>query len=297
MRAVFVEFVVPIFRPEGEPMSDPMISTEELAAAMGAGGVKVLDASWYLDGTDGRALYREAHIPGAVYFDIDEIKDKSNPLPHMLPTPEFFAESVGAMGIGESDAIVVYDQQGLFSAARAWWSFRVMGADRVKVLDGGLPRWRSERRPMESGAIRSSKAEFHAAPRPELVRSYVQVLANIEDEMFQLVDARSAGRFAATLPEPRAGVRGGHVPGSFSLPYVEMLTEDGRLRPAEELRGVFAGAGLDLGGDFATLCGTGVTASIIALALARLGRWDVPVYDGSWAEWGRREDAPIAVGM
>src|SRR5882757_6129776 len=195
----------------GIGMTDPMISAAELKAAVGQPGLRVIDASWYLDGRDGRALYAAAHIPAAVFFDIEAISDNASHLPHMLPPPEAFAEAVGALGVADTDRVVVYDQQGLFSAARAWWSFRAMGLDRVQVLDGGLPAWQAAGGAVEAGAVKAAPVRFTPRFRPELVRGFEQVLANIAAPAFQLLDARGAPRFDGTAAEPRAGVRSGHA--------------------------------------------------------------------------------------
>ncbi|MBS0295853.1 MAG: 3-mercaptopyruvate sulfurtransferase [Proteobacteria bacterium] len=277
-------------------MTDPMITTDALAALIGAPDLKIVDASWHMDGRDGRALYQQAHIPGALFFDIDGISDKSSPLPHMLATPEAFAAAVGALGISERDDIVVYDQAGLFSAARAWWNFRIMGAERVRVLDGGLPKWIAEGRPVETGVAKPEPVAFRATMRPALLKDFDAVKRNIEAPAFQLLDARSAARFRAEAPEPRAGLRGGHVPGSVSLPFGTVLNADGTMKDAAALAQVFDTAGVDQSCPLAASCGSGVTAPIVALALARLGREDVAIYDGSWTEWGGREDAPVATG-
>lgn len=277
-------------------MTDPMITPDALAALMGAPDLRILDASWHMDGRDGRALYEHAHIPGAVFFDIDGVSDRSSPLPHMLATPEAFAQAAGALGVSEHDDIVVYDQAGLFSAARAWWNFRVMGAARVRVLDGGLPKWVAEGRPVEAGVTRAEPAVFRPRFRPELLKDFDAVKANIDARDFELLDARSAARFRAEAPEPRAGLKGGHVPGSLSLTFGSVLNADGTMKDADALAEVFDAAGVDRTARLAASCGSGVTAPIVALALARLGREDVAIYDGSWTEWGGREDAPIATG-
>ena len=277
-------------------MTDPMISTDALAALIGAPDLRILDASWHMDGRDGRALYEQAHIPGAVFFDIDGVSDRSSPLPHMLAAPEAFAQAAGALGVSEHGDIVVYDQAGLFSAARAWWNFRVMGAARVRVLDGGLPKWTAEGRPVEAGVTQAEPAVFHPNFRPELLKNFDAVKANIDARDFELLDARSAARFRAEAPEPRAGLKGGHVPGSLSLPCGSVLNADGTMKDANALAEVFDAAGVDRTAPLAASCGSGVTAPIVALALARLGRDDVAIYDGSWTEWGGRDDAPVATG-
>ena len=277
-------------------MTDPMITTDALASLMGAPDLRILDASWHMDGRDGRALYEQAHIPSAVFFDIDGISDKSTALPHMLATPETFAAAVGALGISAGDDIVVYDQAGLFSAARAWWNFRIMGATRVRVLDGGLPKWTAEGRPVEGGVTTPEPASFRPAFRPELLKAFDAVKHNIGTPRFQLLDARSAARFRAEAPEPRAGLKGGHVPGAVSLPFGSVLNTDGTMKNAKALAEVFDAAGVDRTTPLAASCGSGVTAPIVALALARLGRDDVAIYDGSWTEWGGRDDAPVATG-
>lgn len=277
-------------------MKDPMMSTDTLAARLNEPGLRVVDASWRLDGGDVRAAFLEARIPGAVFFDIDAIADRTTTLPHMLPSPEAFAEAAGALGVGERDTIVVYDGAGMYSAARVWWTFRTMGADDVFVLDGGLPKWKSEGRRLDSGEPSPQRATFSPAFRPELVAGYDQVLARLGDLSAQIVDARPAARFRADAPEPRAGLRGGHMPGARSLPLGDLIAADGTLKPAGELRRIMAAAGVDPQKPVTASCGSGIAAAGVALALARLGEDRAAVYDGSWAEWGARQDSPIVVG-
>ena len=277
--------------------ANPLVSTDWLAERLGDPRLKVLDATWLMPGEPGdpKAAFEAGHIPGARFFDIDEVADRSTDLPHMAPSPEQFAEQVGAMGIGEKDVIVAYDQLGLRSAPRAWWTFRLFGAEEVYVLDGGLPLWKAEGRPLETGpAAPVEPAAFTARFRPELVRDVEQVRAGIEHRA-QLLDARSAARFRGEAPEPRAGLRSGHIPGSFNLPFGELI-EAGRLKSPEQLEARFEASGVDLNKPITTSCGSGLTAAILALGLARLGRWDTPVYDGSWSEWGGRSDTPVVTG-
>lgn len=263
-----------------------LVATEWLAANLGT--VTVLDGSHHLPtaGRNAAAEFLERHIPGARFFDIDAVADKSSDLPHMLPDPGTFALAMAAMGITAEDRIVVYDTVGTTGAARVWWTFRAMGHRDVRVLDGGLPKWLVEGRPVTAG--------YEVRPRPELVRSREDMLANIGSGAEQVVDARSAGRFAATEPEPRPGMRGGHIPGSLNLPYPGMLDDTSRtFRDPAALRAAFESAGVDLGGPIVTTCGSGVTAAVLALGLHELGREDVAVYDGSWSEWGSRRDTPV----
>ena len=272
----------------------PLVTTDWLAANLGRRTVRVVDGSWHMPHLerDARAEFEAAHVPGAVFFDIDAIADTSSPLPHMLPTARTFAARVGALGIGARDLVVAYDTRGVVSAARVWWTFRAFGHDRVAVLDGGLPKWRAEGRPVESGARAPKPRRFTARLRRGLVRDLAQMRANLRSRREQVLDARSAGRFAGTEPEPRAGLRGGHIPGSLNLPYERLHRSDGTLLGPEALARLFEAAGLDLARPVVTSCGSGVTASVLALGLHLLGQEKVAVYDGSWTEWGGRKDTP-----
>jgi thiosulfate/3-mercaptopyruvate sulfurtransferase len=274
---------------------DPVVTTDWLAKHLGESDLRVVDGTWHMPQAkrDARAEFEAAHVPGATFFDIDAISDRSTTLPHMLPPAAQFGTAVGALGIGSGDRVVVYDVRGVVSAARVWWTFRAFGHDAVAVLDGGLKKWRDEGRPLERGVASPRPATFTARPRPELVRNVEAMRANIGSRGAQVLDARTAGRFAGTEPEPRAGLRGGHIPGSLNLPYETLYEPDGTLKSPDELRAAVAGAGVDLGRPIVTTCGSGVTASVLALALYLLGRRDVAVYDGSWSEWGGRADTPI----
>ena len=276
-------------------MADPLVSTAWLADHLQAPDVRIVDASWYFpqEDRDAKAEYALAHIPGAVFFDIDAIADRATSLPHMLPSAEEFGAAVGALGIGNGHRVVVYDVRGVVSAARVWWTFRAFGHDAVAVLDGGFKRWRAEGRAVESGGTAPSRRAFTARLRPELVRDVEAMRANVAGRTAQVLDARSAGRFAGTEPEPRAGLRGGHIPGSLNLPYETLYRPDGTLKPPDELRGAITAAGVDLARPVVTSCGSGVTASVLALALYLVGRPDAAVYDGSWSEWGSRSDTPV----
>lgn len=271
------------------------VSTDWLAAHLDDPDVAIVDGSWHLPGTrDAKAEYAAAHIPDAVFFDIDAVADTSNPLPHMLPSPAEFAAAVGALGIDERQKIVVYDSVGLSSAPRVWWTFRIMGARDVVILAGGLPKWRAEGRPVSEAAVVRPPRVFTPAAHPDPVRDLAAVRANLESAAFQLVDARPRPRFLGEAPEPRAWVKPGRIPGSLSLPSTEVVA-DGMLRDEAALRAAIAAAGVDLAAPVVTSCGSGVNAAILTLALETLG---VPsaIYDGSWTEWGGRDDTPIATG-
>jgi thiosulfate/3-mercaptopyruvate sulfurtransferase len=275
-----------------------MVSSDWLAERLTDPDINILDASWYFpaENTDPRAIFESGHIPGAQFFDIDAIADPSDGLPHMLPDPATFSRAASALGLSEDATIVVYDQIGLRSAPRVWWSLRAMGHDKVFVLDGGLPKWRAEGGAIETGTVDPKPATYRAHHRPDLVVGYDAMRAIVADRERQIVDARPAPRFRGEAPEPRPGLRSGHMPGALNVPFADLLFEDGRLRPATQLASVFQQAGLSLEQPVVASCGSGITAAVLALGLARLGRWDVPVYDGSWAEWGARDEAPVAVG-
>jgi thiosulfate/3-mercaptopyruvate sulfurtransferase len=276
-----------------------LTDTDELARELDAPDLVIIDASWHMPAENRNAHeeYLAEHIPGAIFFDIDEIADTRSGLPHMLPPPEKFSSRMRSMGIGDGSRIVVYDSTGLFSAARVWWTFRVMGVDDVSVLNGGLPKWKREGLPLESGPARSRTARHFTARRNlDLVRDVADIKALLKDRSAEIVDARAADRFAGKAPEPRPGLRSGRIPGSHNLPFAKLLNKDGTLKTAPEIERLFEEAGVDLSKPVVASCGSGITASVLALGLAEIGHRRAAVYDGSWSEWGADQNLPIETG-
>ncbi len=279
--------------------TDPLVSTEWLAAHLGDANIKLLDATFKLPGILPlpKDDYLAAHIPGAVYFDVDAVSDHSNPLPHMFPSAEQFGRDVGALGVSNSDTVVIYDAGGWVAAPRAWWMFLSYGHRDVRILNGGLKKWRAEGRPVQSGEVTAKPATFRAAYDAKRVRSIEQMIANVASRAEQVVDARAADRFEGRAAEPRPGIRSGHIPGALNLPYNNLFdAATGTMKPLDDLKKAFAGAGVDTAKPIVTSCGSGVSAAVLTLALYRLGVENTALYDGSWSEWGKADGPAIATG-
>ncbi len=276
-----------------------IVDTDWLAGHLSSPDLIILDGSWHLPtaGRDAKKEYLAEHIPGALFFDIDDLSDEKSPLPHMLPSTVKFASRMKKMGIGDGARIVVYDTSGIFSAARVWWTFRAMGHRDVAVLNGGLKKWKAEGRPLDDG-MPAKRSERHYTPlqNTEIIRDIDDMQALLRKSGTQIVDARPAGRFEGRDPEPRPGLRSGHIPGSKNVPSQELLNSDGTFKSPDELGKLFKNVGIDVTKPVVTTCGSGVTASMLALALAVLGQTNAAVYDGSWAEWGQENGLPIETG-
>lgn len=279
-------------------MSEDIVSTEWLAAHLGSPDIAILDGSWHLPAAkrDAKAEFMEGHIPGAQFFDLDANSDTESTLPHMLPSPEKFSSRMRKLGIGDGKRVIIYDTVGLFSAARIWWMFKAFGHADVAILDGGLAKWKAEGRPLEDGpAARPQERHFTARFQASMVSDLADVRRALSDKSAQLADARSPTRFRGEEPEPRPGVRPGHMPGAQNVHYATLLRPDGTLKSAAEIAEVFKAAGVDLAKPVITSCGSGVTAAILSLGLSLAGAHDHRLYDGSWAEWGAA-DTPVATG-
>ena len=279
--------------------NDPLVSTEWLAEHLKDANVKLLDATFKLPGVLPlpKDDYLAAHIPGAVYFDVDAVSDHSNPLPHMFPSAEQFGRDIGALGVSNADTVVIYDAGGWVAAPRAWWMFLSYGHRDVRILNGGLKKWRAEGRAVESGEVTAKPATFKANYDARRVRSIEQMIANVASRAEQVIDARAADRFEGRAVEPRPGIRSGHIPGALNLPYNNLFdAATGTMKPLDELKKAFAGAGVDTAKPIVTSCGSGVSAAVLTLALYRLGVRGTALYDGSWAEWGLPDGPPLAMG-
>jgi thiosulfate/3-mercaptopyruvate sulfurtransferase len=276
-----------------------IVETDWLQDHLSSPDIIILDGSWHLptEHRDARKEFMDEHIPGAMFFDIDDLSDESSPLPHMLPSTVKFASRMKKMGIGDGAHIVVYDTTGIFSAARVWWTFRAMGHRDVSVLNGGLKKWKAEGRPIEDGQP-LKRSERHYTPRQntEIIRDLDEMRSLLKNAGVQIVDARPAGRFEGKDPEPRPGLRGGHIPGSKNIPSQQLLNGDGTYKSPGEIETLFRNAGIDVSRPVVTTCGSGVTASMLALALAVVGQTNAAVYDGSWAEWGQENGLPVEKG-
>lgn len=284
------------FMAEDDPRT--LVSTAWLARHLKDPDLRILDGSWHMPdaGRDPRAEFEAEHIPGARFFDIDEISDARSDLPHTVPPVEKFMSRMRALGVGDGHQVVVYDTAGLFSAARVWWLFRLMGQENVAVLDGGLAKWKAEDRETEDMAPIIRDRHMTVRVQNALVRDVTQVAAASKLKTHAIVDARAAPRFRGDVPEPREGLRAGHIPGSRNVPYATLLNDDGTLKSTAETREIFDAAGVDLSKPVITSCGSGVTAAILSLALERMGKTDHSLYDGSWAEWGQFPTVPVATG-
>jgi thiosulfate/3-mercaptopyruvate sulfurtransferase len=279
--------------------TDPLVSTEWLAAHINDANVRVLDATFKLPGVLPlpKDDYLAAHLPGAVFFDVDAVSDHSNPLPHMFPSAELFGRDVGNLGISNPDTIVIYDAGGWVAAPRAWWMFLSYGHSNVRILNGGLKKWRSEGRPVESGEVKPKPASFKASYDGKRVRSMQQLVANLDSRLEQVIDARPAERFEGRAAEPRPGIRSGHIPGARNVPYAQLFdAATGVMKPLDDLKQAFARAGVKLDAPIVTSCGSGVSAGVLTLALYRLGITETALYDGSWSEWGQEGGPAIVTG-
>ena len=275
-----------------------LVSTDWLAAHLKDPDLRILDATWFMPGSDrdAKAEFEAAHIPNARYFDIDDVSDHRSDLPHMAPPVEKFMSRVRALGVGDGHQVVVYDTHGLFSAARVWWLFRLMGQDNIAVLDGGMKKWQAEGRPVDAEPPVIRDRHMTVQRQPQRVKDVTQVSSASKLGDYVIIDARGAERFQGAVPEPREGIRSGHIPGSRNVPFSTLLNADGTLKSIDDTRAIFEAAGVDLTKPVITTCGSGVTAAILSLSLERLGKTDHSLYDGSWSEWGAFPTVPVATG-